>query len=316
MPGFPLFPNSASTVAPQVDQMFLFLVAVALGMTFLIAGFIVYFTVKYRRRSEDEIPTPIEGSNKLEFAWTIIPFGFFMVLFFWGSSIYLNQSQPPPNTLPIYVVAKQWMWKFQHAGGQTEINELHVPLGRPVELTMTSQDVIHSFFVPDFRIKQDVLPDRLTTTWFQATETGQYHLFCAQYCGTEHAEMTGSVIVMDPNTFEEWLSGGAITEQSPADSGQQLFGQLGCIGCHKLDGTGVAPSFVGRYGKQVQTADGRTLTVDDNYLRTCILYPDRQRTAGFQPLMPSYFGRIDQEQLLHLIAYIKSLASQPLPRSP
>jgi cytochrome c oxidase subunit 2 len=214
----------------------------------------------------------------------------------------------------VYVVAKQWMWKFEHAGGQTEINELHVPRGRPIELTMTSQDVIHSFFVPDFRVKQDVLPDRFTTIWFEATQTGQYHLFCAQYCGTSHAEMTGYVIVMEPSAFQDWLNGGATQGQSPVVAGQQLFDQLACSGCHKADGTGVAPSFLGRYGKQVQTSDGRTLTVDDNYLRTCILYPDRQRSAGFQPLMPSFFGRVDSEQVTNLIAYIKSLASQPSPK--
>ena len=310
MPGFPLFPNSASTVSPDVDLLFIFLVVVALGMTALIAGLIVFFMVKYRRRSENELPPQIEGSNKLEFAWTIVPLGFFMVLFFWGSGIYLNEAQPPSNAMPIYVVAKQWMWKFEHAGGQTEINELHVPIGRPVQLTMTSQDVIHSFFVPDFRVKQDVLPDRFTTIWFQATQLGQHHLFCAQYCGTDHAEMTGYVIVMDQNAFENWLSGGATSSQSPAAAGEQLFQQYGCSGCHKPDGTGVAPSFVGRYGKQVQTTDGRTLTVDDNYLRTCILTPDQQRTAGFQPLMPSFSGRIDQQQMVCLIAYIRSLASQ------
>lgn len=309
----PLFPPAASTNATQVDALFLFLVVVALGVTTLIAGLIVFFMIKYRRRAEDELPPQITGSLKLEFAWTIIPFGFFMLIFFWGAGIYLNTAQPPNNAMPVYVVAKQWMWKFQHSGGQSEIDELHVPVGRPVKLIMTSQDVIHSFFVPDFRIKQDVLPDRYTTIWFQATQSGEYRIFCAQYCGTSHAQMLGTVIVMEPAVFQQWLSGGTTTALSPVEAGQKLFAQLGCSSCHKLDGTGVAPSFAGRFGKSVQTTDGRTLTVDENYLRTCILYPDRQRTAGYQPLMPSFFGRIDESQLLNLIDYIKSLSTQPTP---
>ncbi len=308
MPGFQLFPTEASTAASRTDTLFLLLVGVSVLMVVLIAGFIFRFIYKYRRRDPDEIPEQITGSDRLELTWTLIPLGFFMVIYFWGASIYMNNVQPPNNAMEIYVVAKQWMWKFQHLTGQSEIDELHVPLGRPVKLTMTSQDVIHSFFVPEFRVKQDVLPDRYTTIWFQATQAGTFHIFCTQYCGTGHAQMTGRVIAMEPAAFEQWLGGGAAASpQSPAATGQQLFQQFGCIGCHKADGSGVGPSFVGRYGKQVKTTDGRTLTVDDNYIRTCVYHPDQQRTAGFQPLMPSYLGRIDENQMLSIIAYIKSL---------
>ncbi len=311
MPGLPLFPDSASTVSTQVDLLFLLLVGVSALVVILIGGLIVYFSVKYRRRSEDEVPEQIVGSNRLELAWTVIPLGFFMLVFFWGASIYMNMSQPPSNSMHVYVVAKQWLWKFQHASGQSEIDELHVPVGRPVELTMISQDVIHSLFVPEFRIKQDVLPERYTTTWFQATKAGTYHLFCTQYCGTNHAEMTGSIIVMDPAAFEQWLSGGPTAAQSPAAAGQALFQQLGCAGCHLENGRGPGPSLVGVYGSTVKLQGGGTVVADDSYIRESILDPGAKVVEGYQPIMPSFRGRVTEEQIIELIAYIKSLGAQP-----
>lgn len=320
MPGFQLFPGQASTIASQTDLLFLFLLGVSAVMIVLIWGAIILFVVKYRRRSENELPPQIKGSNRLELAWTLIPLGGFLIMFFWGASIYLQEASPPQNAEQVYVVAKQWMWKFEHSGGQSEIDELHVPLGRPIRLTMTSQDVIHSFFVPDFRIKQDVLPNRDTTTWFQATQVGKYHIFCTQYCGTGHATMTGYVIVMTPSDYQAWLSGGAATPQAPAVnaatqpsavSGAQLFTQNSCDGCHKADGSGIGPSFVGLYGQPTKLTDGTPVTVDDNFIRTCILTPDQARTAGYPPVMPSFQGTLTDAQVADIIAYIQSLQTQP-----
>ncbi len=309
MPGVRLFPDSASTIAPEVDGLFLLLTGVSLMMTLLIGGAIGYFAVKYRRRSEDEVPEQVVGSNRLELAWTIIPFGFFMLVFFLSARTYMNIFQPPSNVMDVYVVAKQWMWQFEHAGGQQEINELHVPMGRPVKLTMTSQDVIHSLFVPDFRIKQDVLPNRYTVVWFEATKPGRYRLFCAEYCGTNHAGMGGFVTVMEPVAFQEWLSGGPTAEQSPAASGQQLFQQFGCASCHLPDGRGPGPSLVGMFGSTIMLEGGGTVTGDENYVRESILDPMAKVHQGYQPIMPSFRGRVSDEQILDLIAYLKSIGS-------
>ncbi len=324
--GLKIFPEQASTAATQVDTLFFFMLGISALMVILIAGTITLFVVKYRRRAEDEIPVQIEGSNRLEFAWSIIPLGMFMVFFVWGAGIYLNNAQPPANSEQIYVVAKQWMWKFEHEGGQQEINALHIPVGRPVKLVMTSQDVIHSFFVPDFRIKQDVLPDRYTTAWFQATKTGEYHLFCSQYCGLNHAEMTGTVTVMDPAAYEQWLAGGptsagaapgaatpsgATASQSTAAQGQALFQQLGCSSCHDPAGHGPGPSLVGVYGSTVHLQGGGTVVADDAYVRESILNPTAKIVQGFAPIMPSFSGRLTEQQILALIAYIQSIGSSP-----
>ncbi len=317
--GVRLFPEQASTAAGQVDTLFLFMLGISALMVILISGTITLFVVKYRRRSENEIPVQIEGSNRLEFAWTIIPFGMFMVFFVWGAGIYLNNAQPPANSEQIYVVAKQWMWKFEHEGGQQEINELHIPVGRPVKLVMTSQDVIHSFFIPDFRIKQDVLPARYTTAWFQATKVGTYHLFCSQYCGLDHAEMTGTVIVMDPVAYQQWLGGGASTtgtapggatsNQSTAAQGQALFQQLGCSGCHDPSGHGPGPSLVGVFGSTVHLQGGGTVVADEAYVRESILNPTAKIVEGFAPIMPSFSGKLTDSQIRALIAYIRSIGA-------
>lgn len=307
--GIKLFPDQASTAATQVDALFLFMLGISALMVILIGGTITLFVVKYRRRSENEVPVQIEGSNRLEFAWTIIPFGMFMVFFVWGAGIYLNNAQPPPNSEQVFVVAKQWMWKFEHEGGQQEINELHIPVGRPVKLVMTSQDVIHSFFVPDFRIKQDVLPDRYTTVWFQASKVGTYHLFCSQYCGLEHAEMTGSVIVLDPAAYQQWLGGGATSNQSPAAQGQALFQQFGCAGCHDPSGHGPGPALTGVFGSTVRLQGGGTVLADEAYLRESILDPTAKIVEGFAPIMPSYSGKLTEQQMLALIAYIRSIST-------
>jgi cytochrome c oxidase subunit II len=218
----PLFPESASAIAPQVDYLLGFLVAVSAFFTVVIFAAIVYFSIRYRRRSDRELPGVIHGSLSLEIAWSVIPFGLTMVMFVWGANIFFSESRPPDNATQIYVVGKQWMWKLQHMDGHREINELHVPVNRPVKLTMTSEDVIHSFFVPAFRVKSDVVPGRYSTMWFTPTKPGTYHLFCAEYCGTNHSRMTGTIYVMGPEEYQNWVSGGAPLG-SLAEQGGKLF---------------------------------------------------------------------------------------------
>src|SRR5579872_3243043 len=242
----PLFPEQASTFAPDVDHLVYFWLAVAVFFTVAIFGAIFYFAVRYRRRSEQELPRHVHTGIALEIVWSVIPFGLTMIMFTWGAAIFFRESRPPDDSLPIYVVGKQWMWKLQHPEGRREINELHIPLGRSVKLTLTSEDVIHSFFVPAFRTKQDAVPGRYSTTWFQPTKPGKYHLFCAEYCGTRHSGMIGWVYVMEPQDYQTWLSGGA-SEGTLAENGEKLFHDLGCINCHKADGTGRCPILTGLY---------------------------------------------------------------------
>jgi cytochrome c oxidase subunit II len=316
MGGFPLTPDQASTVAGPVDALFYTLVGLSLLFALPIALLIVYFAVKYRRGSRASRAGQTGTSVKLELAWMIIPAFLSLGIFGWAANVYFDMARPPAGAIDIYVVGKQWMWKFQHPEGQREINELHVPVGHPVKLLMASEDVIHSFYVPAFRIKQDVLPGRYTTIWFQATAAGEYHLFCAEYCGTDHAVMGGKVIVMEQSDYESWLSGGVAgaAPQSPeslAASGQQLFTSLGCGGCHRMDGSGPGPSLAGVFGKPVPLQGDGTTTADEQYVRDSILTPQKQVVAGYQPIMPSFQGRVSEDQLAQLIAYIKSLGNQP-----
>jgi cytochrome c oxidase subunit 2 len=233
-----------------------------------------------------------------------------MIMFAWGANIFFKESRPPKDAMQIYVVAKQWMWKLQHMEGQREINELHIPVGRPVKLTMTSEDAIHSFFVPAFRTKQDVVPGRYSTTWFTATKPGKYHLFCAEYCGTKHSGMTGWIYAMEPQDYQAWLSGGR-SFGSLAENGEKLFQDLACGNCHKADGSGRCPSLVGLFGRSVQLADGRFVNADEAYLRESILQPNAKIVAGYQPLMPTFQGQVTEEGVLELIEYIKSLVPPP-----
>ncbi len=308
MQALPFQPEQASTIARSVDNLYFFITAVTLFFTALIFLIIFYLMIKYRRRSPDERPMAIEGSLPLEILWTAIPTVIVAIIFVWSSSLYFQNADPPKGSMEIFVTGKQWMWKIEHPEGQREINELHVPLGRPVKLTMTSEDVIHDFYVPAFRVKKDVLPGRYTTLWFQATKLGTFHLFCAQYCGAFHAGMIGSVIVMEPDQYEAWLAGGAPGESMEA-AGQKIFQQSGCGTCHVADGTGLGPSFLGAYGKQVKLTSGATVTADDAYLRECILTPAAKRVSGFAPIMPSFQGQLTDDQISSLIAYIRLLGS-------
>ena len=308
--GTPLFPESASTMASRVDSLYFFLLALSIFFSLLIAGLIVFYAVKYRRRAADSVGSEIKGGLVLELTWTVVPLLITMVIFVWGASVFFAMSRPPDETINIYVVGKQWMWKFQHLDGQREINELHVPVGRPVKLIMTSEDVIHDVFVPAFRIKADVVPGRYTHLWFQSTKPGRYRLFCAEYCGTKHSGMIGQVVVMDPSEYQTWLSGGA-SEGSLASAGAKLFQDLACNTCHRPDAQGRGPVLEGLFGKTVTLQNGETLTVDEAYVRESILQPAAKIASGFQPIMPTFQGLVTEEQLLELIEYVKSLHELP-----
>jgi cytochrome c oxidase subunit 2 len=307
MMDFPLFPERASTIAGSVDAVYFVLVAITVFFSVLIFGLVFYFAIKYRRRRPDEIPAPIHGSLRLELFWSIAPGIIALALFGWGTAIYFRNAAPPPGAMEIYVVGKQWMWKLQHPEGQREINELHVPVGRPVKLIMATEDVIHSFYIPAFRVKMDVVPGRYTTLWFQPTKPGEYHLFCAEYCGNQHSAMKGSVYVMDPVDYENWL-GGAATGESMAQAGEALFQRLGCYTCHRADAPGRGPVLAGLFGGKVLLETGETVVADEAYLRESILRPAAKVVAGYRTQMPTFQGQVTEEQLLQLIAYIKSLA--------
>ena len=302
---FPLWPQRASSLAGNVDALYIFLLIVSGLMTLLIFVAIVYFAARYRHRAGVQAEQ-IEGSIPLELTWSIIPLFVFMAIFLWGAVVYFKGRTPPRDSTEVYVVAKQWMWKLEHAEGQREINELHVPVGRDVKLIMTSQDVIHSFFVPAFRMKQDVLPGRYTMAWFRATKPGTYHLFCAEYCGTQHSGMVGSIVVMEPSQFEAWMNGGSSGPLSA--SGEKIFSELGCATCHRSDTQGRGPNLAGVFGKPVQLEDGRIVTADENYLRESILDPGSKVVHGFKPVMPTFQGLVTEEQVNALVAYVKSLS--------
>jgi cytochrome c oxidase subunit II len=306
---FPLQPPAASSIAEGVDKLYLALTGITLFFSVLIFSIIFYFMVKYRRRSDDEIAAETHTSMVLELGWTIIPSLICVVLFVWSSTLYVRNSRPPAASTEIFVIGKQWMWHLQHSEGPREINELHVPVGVPVKLTMTSQDVIHDFYIPAFRVKKDVLPGRYSSVWFQATETGTYHLFCAQYCGTNHSEMIGWVYVMTPTDYAAWLAGGEKTE-SLAEQGQRLFIHFDCGSCHVAGGGGRGPSLAGLYGKPEKLASGETRVVDESLIRQAILVPNSVHMPSYQEIMPTYQGQIDEEQILQLIAYVKSLGSE------
>ncbi len=305
----PLFPEQASQLAWQVDGLYFLLIAVSAFFTLLIFVAVFFFAVKYRRSAHPH-PEHIEGSLPLELTWTLIPLGICMIFFAWGSLIYFQEARPPKGAMEVYVVGKQWMWKFEYETGQREINTLHVPLGRDVKLVMSSQDAIHSLFIPAFRVKADVLPGRFTSLWFHPTKVGTYHLFCSQYCGTDHSGMIGEVTVMDPVAYQAWLAG-STTSGTLATSGEQLFQQMGCSGCHHSDGQGRAPVLNGLYGNTVQLQDGRTAVADENYIRQAILNPGTNLVAGYKPIMPTFQGQISEENLMALVAYIKSLGQAP-----
>ena len=309
---FQLFPEAASSIAGQVDGLYAYLVLVSAFFSLLIAFLIVFFAIKYRRRG-DEIPAPVDehsiGGMLLEIVWSVIPLGLSMVMFAWGASIFFTESRPPADSMEIYVTGKQWMWKVQHNEGAREINELHVPVDRNIRLTLTSEDVIHDFYVPAFRTKTDVLPGKYTTEWFRPTRVGQYHIFCAEYCGTKHSGMIGTVYVLTQEDYNKWLGTGS-GEGSMAEQGQALFNQLGCGNCHASlinKQNGRCPNLNGVFGTTVDLKDGSRVRADESYIRESVLYPQSKIVAGYDDIMPTFKGLITEDGMLKLVEYVKSL---------
>ena len=302
-----LFPAEASTIAPYMDALYFFLVAISIVGLVFVASLIFYFSLRYRR-DKNPVATQIEGSTILEATWTIIPLALFLVVFVWGGLLYFRIYDPPSNAMNIYVVGKQWMWKAEHPGGQHEINALHVPIGQPIQLTMISQDVFHSFSIPDFRVKREVIPGRYSTVWFQATDPGTYHIFCTQYCGTLHSGMIGEVTAMTPTDYKKWLDQ-SNSGMSLAQNGERLFASMGCNACHSGNAAARGPNLAGVYGSKLTLTDGSQVLVNDAYLRDAILNPSQHVTAGFAPIMPTYQGQISEDGLIDLVEYIKQLHS-------
>jgi cytochrome c oxidase subunit 2 len=307
---FPLFPPQASTVSVEMDLLYMFIFAVCAFFTILVAALVLFFAIKYRRRNPDDVGADIHGSLSLELAWTFIPFVLSMVMFGWGAALFFKLATPPANAMEMYVVGKQWMWKVQHPEGVREINEMHVPIGRPIRITLGSEDVLHDYSIPAFRVKMDAVPGKLTTLWFEATTPGTYHIFCAEYCGTKHSGMIGQVIAMTPQDYEAWLAGGRTTGTA-VQNGERLFADLACNTCHKPDSTGRGPSLAGVWNSTVALADGRKVVADENYLRESIMNSQAKVVQGYQPIMPAFQGMVTEENLLQLIAYIKTLKPTP-----
>ena len=312
MDKFHIFPPQASTGAHEVDLLFLGLIIVSLFFMAIIFLPIIWFAIKYRRGSSADRSNPSSGSNLLESGWTVGPIILSLGLFTWGAVVYFRLERRPANAIEVQVVGKQWMWKLQHAEGRREINELHIPVNRTIALTMTSQDVIHSFFVPAFRVKQDVVPGKYTGEWFKPTRPGEYHLFCAEYCGTQHSGMIGRIVVMEPKAYEQWLKSGPPSEPIVL-AGERLFHDRGCSGCHAPNSQFHAPLLQGLYRQPVPLADGRMVTADDEYFRDSILQPAKQISAGYQNIMPSFTGHLSEEEIMQLIAYLKSIGNQEPP---
>ncbi|MGB7201313.1 MAG: cytochrome c oxidase subunit II [Pyrinomonadaceae bacterium] len=304
----PFFPEQASTFAWQVDLLYFYLIAVSVAFSIPIVVAIFFFAIKYREVEKFATPEEMHGSMVLEVVWSIIPFVVSMTIFLGGAIVFFNQFTPPDDAMEIYVVGKQWMWKAQHQTGQREINELHIPVGRKIKLTMTTEDVLHDFSIPAFRTKADVIPGRYTYLWFEPTKPGKYHLFCAEYCGLNHSGMGGFVYVMEQRDFDNWLSGN-VSGQTPVEMGKDLFeNKLGCASCHAGGPAQRGAKLENIFGTEVKLVGGGSVTANDEYIRNSILNPASQVVDGYQPIMPTFKGQVTEEQLNALVAYIKSLS--------
>jgi cytochrome c oxidase subunit II len=302
-----LFPPEASAISTDVDAFYLYLLLISVVGLVAVAVLVFGFSIVYRK-DRHPVATQIEGSTLLEATWTIIPLALFMICFVWGALLYFRIYNPPTNAMNIYIVGKQWMWKAEHPGGQHEINSLHIPINRPVQLTMISQDVFHSFSIPAFRVKREVIPGRYSTVWFEATQTGTFHLFCTQYCGTNHSAMIGDIVAMTPDDYQAWIAG-STSGSSLAQNGERLFASLGCSACHSGAPTARGPNLAQVYGSKLQLTDGSYITADDAFLREAILNPSTRVTAGYAPIMPTYQGQVSEEGLIDLVEFIKNLNS-------
>jgi len=304
---FALFPAEASTIAPYADALYFFLILISLVGMVIVILLVAGFSIAYRA-DKNPVATQIEGSTLLEATWTIIPLALFMICFVWGALLYFRIYNPPTNAMNIYIVGKQWMWKAEHPGGQHEINALHIPIHRPVQLTMISQDVFHSYSIPAFRVKREVIPGRYSTVWFEATTPGTYHLFCTQYCGTLHSRMIGEIVALKPEDYQSWTAE-STSGASLAQNGERLYASLGCNGCHSGQADARGPNLAAVYGAKLQLASGSYVTVDDAFLRDTILNPSMHVTSGYAPIMPTYQGQVSEEGLIDLVEYIKKLNS-------
>ncbi len=303
----PFWPNTAAVNGEAVNNLFIAELGVCGLILLLVVWLMFSFCLRYRRGSSASRANPMQKTWVWEIGWTTATLALFLVLFVWGAGIYIWLYKSPSGDLEVYVVGKQWMWKMEHPGGQREIDALHVPVGKTVRLVLASQDVIHSFYIPAFRIKHDVVPGTYETLWFKATKTGEYQIECSEFCGTQHAHMRGEVVVMEPAAFARWLTDQGVKE-SLAQQGEVLFRQYGCSGCHGANSTVHAPALEGVYGSLVHLQDGSTVRADERYLRDCILLPRTQTVAGYPPVMPNFSGQLGEDDLVKLIAYIQSLA--------
>ena len=313
----PLVPPNASTIATQVDLLYWFLVALTVFFVVLIGAVVVGLAAYYKKRDDGRKAVQIEGSTTLELLWTGLPLLIVVGLFAWGTSLYVAMQKVPADAVDMYVVGKQWMWKAQHPTGVREIQDLHIPVGQAVRVTLTSEDVIHSYSIPAFRTKQDVVPGRYTQLWFEPTKVGEYHILCMEYCGTGHSAMVGKVTVMERDDYERWLSGS--TGEPPEVAGKNLFESMRCSSCHPVDPSvkdiagapARGPLLAGIYGKEIDLQGGGKVLVNDEYIRESILKPQAKIVANYEPVMPTYDGQLGEEQILQLAAYIKSLKGSP-----
>jgi len=305
--GFSLFPAQASTLAPEIDNLYLGIIAITAFFAVVVVIFVVYFAIKYRDDTGEKVGAPITGSVPLELGWSLIPFFIAIGIFVWASIVFFHIVRAPDQTLEVYSTGKRWMWRFQHIDGQREINELHVPVGRPIRVVFTSEDVLHDLFIPAFRVKADAVPGRYSAIWFEPTQVGQYHIFCAEYCGTRHSGMIGTVYVMEQADYQAWLSGGGATGGTMLQQGGTLFTQLACVTCHLADGSGRGPSLVGVFGSKVALEDGSTVTADESYLRESILMSQAKTVKGYEHVMPTFQGLINEDGVAALIEFIKSM---------
>lgn len=313
--GLKLLPEQASTLAPRVDNLYLFIVAVTAFFGIGVSIAVIALAMKYRTNDPHAVGARIHGSIPLEILWSVIPFLITIVIFAWSADVFFDLYRPPDQTMSIYATGKRWMWKFQHLDGKGEINELHVPAGRDVKVTFTSEDVLHSLYFPAFRVKADAIPGRYSSVWFKATKVGEYHLFCAEYCGTKHSGMVGRVVVMEAADYQAWLQGSS-PEGTMAQRGERLFSELACNTCHQSDGSGRGPSLVNRFGSVVHLASGDSVTVDESYVRESILRPQLKLVAGYQALMPTFQGQINEEGVMALIEHVKSLRAESASAAP
>lgn len=303
------FPEQSSTIASEVDALYYFIFYLSIFFFVLVTGGSFYFAWKYKKKGKDTFTQGLAHNTSLEIFWTVVPTILVFVVFVWGFKTYLKMQVPPSNAIEIKVTGQKWFWTFAYPQGVVTTNELVVPVNKPVNLLMSSKDVIHSFYIPNFRLKNDVLPNRYSALWFEATQEGEFNLFCAEYCGTSHSDMIGKIKVLSEADYELWLASSSGTSDLPPDKwGEELYTSKACFTCHTIDGNaGVGPTFKGIFGRQEKMTDGSTVTVDENYIRKSILEPQAQVVEGFQPVMPTYQGVLKDAEIDALIAYLKTL---------